>query len=393
MLVFVVLNAARGRRFGSGTPLIIGAGVAGLAAEGDRDELVLASVAGPRVVVSGDHGAVGGGGETVGVLVRALDRQLDGEPSVGAAAGVGGGQALAVGRRVAGDPGGGSALALHVHSADAGAGGLGGAGVGGVAQGDVDALGRVVAGAGDGDPLAVGVEPAGLGDRQGQVGRVPGHRLRRGLGLRLRPLPERGCISVESDSLLLTDAVAERARAAAAKAGFRTQGILTYLANSIRAGDREVPYSLVSAIEEERKEPAAPNAAAPATLVLNDWAARDLGAKACDAISLDFYLWGGDGRLATSRAQFILKGVVPIQGAAADVIKIAMIAIRESLLSEGFRTRMILQVHDELVFETPESEVAGAEELIRGKMEGAAKTAVPLKVEIGHGKNWAEAHG
>jgi ABC-type antimicrobial peptide transport system permease subunit len=138
------------------------------------------------------------------------------------------------------------------------------------------------------------------------------------LGLRLRLLPERNCISVESDSLLLADAVAERARAAAAKAGLRTQGIFTYLANTIRLGDREVPYSLVSAIEEERKEPSAYTTSAPATLVLNDWAARDLSAKAGDSVSLEYYLWGGDGRLSTSRAQFVLKGVVPIQGAAAD---------------------------------------------------------------------------
>ena len=133
------------------------------------------------------------------------------------------------------------------------------------------------------------------------------------LGVRLRALPERGALSVESDSLLLSDAFAAKAREAAAKAGLRTQGILTYLANAIRIGDREVPYSLVSAIEGE--EIASTNAA---TIVLNDWAARDLAAQVGDEVSLEYYLWGNDGRLTTARAQFALKGIVPIQGAAAD---------------------------------------------------------------------------
>ena len=133
------------------------------------------------------------------------------------------------------------------------------------------------------------------------------------LGVRLRALPERNALSVESDSLLLSDALAAKAREAATKAGLGTQGILTYLANAIRVGDREVPYSLVSAIEGEQI--ASTNAA---TIVLNDWAARDLAAKVGDEVSLKYYLWGSDGRLTTARAQFTLKGIIPIQGAAAD---------------------------------------------------------------------------
>lgn len=83
----------------------------------------------------------------------------------------------------------------------------------------------------------------------------------------------------------------------------------------------------------------------------------------------------------------------PIQGSAADIIKIAMIALSESLGRDGLLTKIILQVHDELVFESPAGELGRAEELIREKMEGAADMAVPLKVGIGHGRNWAEAHG
>ncbi len=138
------------------------------------------------------------------------------------------------------------------------------------------------------------------------------------LGVRLRPLAERGVVAVESDSLILSDGLAEKARAAAAKLGLRTQGIFTYLANTIRVGPREIPYSLVAAVEEEKSGAEAGGAGAPATMVLNEWAARDLGAKTGDAVTIEYYLWGRDGRLATGRAEFELTGVVPIAGAAAD---------------------------------------------------------------------------
>ncbi len=82
----------------------------------------------------------------------------------------------------------------------------------------------------------------------------------------------------------------------------------------------------------------------------------------------------------------------PIQGSAADIIKLAMIQIEKKLSEKGFSTQMLLQVHDELVFESPESEVEKAKELIRHEMENAYKTRVPLTVEIGEGKNWLQAH-
>ncbi|HET6515595.1 MAG TPA: DNA polymerase I [Thermodesulfovibrionales bacterium] len=80
----------------------------------------------------------------------------------------------------------------------------------------------------------------------------------------------------------------------------------------------------------------------------------------------------------------------PLQGTAADIIKIAMIRISKTLREEMLKTRLILQVHDELVFETPEGEIEWAREMIREGMEGAADLTVPLKVDIGHGKNWVE---
>jgi DNA polymerase-1 len=82
----------------------------------------------------------------------------------------------------------------------------------------------------------------------------------------------------------------------------------------------------------------------------------------------------------------------PIQGAAADIIKIAMVKIHERLEKERFRTKMILQVHDELIFEVIPEELERLKELVVGEMSGAARLDVPLKVDWGTGKNWLEAH-
>ncbi len=83
----------------------------------------------------------------------------------------------------------------------------------------------------------------------------------------------------------------------------------------------------------------------------------------------------------------------PIQGAAADIIKIAMTNISNSLRSKKAGGKMILQVHDELVFELSEDVIDMVKETVKGEMESAASLSVPLKVEIGYGRNWAEAHG
>ncbi|MCA9576921.1 MAG: DNA polymerase I [Sandaracinaceae bacterium] len=82
----------------------------------------------------------------------------------------------------------------------------------------------------------------------------------------------------------------------------------------------------------------------------------------------------------------------PIQGTAADIIKIAMVRIDAALRRAQLRTRMLLSVHDELVFEVPEDERAAAEALVRPCMEGAMALSVPLVVDIGWGPNWVVAH-
>ncbi len=83
---------------------------------------------------------------------------------------------------------------------------------------------------------------------------------------------------------------------------------------------------------------------------------------------------------------------MPIQGTAADMIKIAMVNIYNELMGKGLKSRMLIQVHDELVFEVLKSELEAVEKIVREKMIKAVKLDVPIEVEIGTGKSWFEAH-
>lgn len=82
----------------------------------------------------------------------------------------------------------------------------------------------------------------------------------------------------------------------------------------------------------------------------------------------------------------------PIQGGAADIIKMAMIAVQNELQKGGYKTKMLLQVHDELVFEAPEDEVEAVSAMIKQTMENVVNLAVPFIAEVGVGDNWSEAH-
>jgi DNA polymerase-1 len=81
----------------------------------------------------------------------------------------------------------------------------------------------------------------------------------------------------------------------------------------------------------------------------------------------------------------------PIQGSAADIIKVAMLGVHRALADEGLRSRMLLQVHDELVLEVAEGEREKVEELVRREMGAAAKLSVPLEVSVGYGRSWDDA--
>ena len=82
----------------------------------------------------------------------------------------------------------------------------------------------------------------------------------------------------------------------------------------------------------------------------------------------------------------------PIQGSAADIIKMAMINVDETIKEQDFKSKLLLQVHDELVFDVHKSEVKILKNIIKDNMENALLLSVPLKVEVGQGPNWLEAH-
>jgi putative ABC transport system permease protein len=168
-----------------------------------------------------------------------------------------------------------------------------------------------------------------------------------------RPLPQAvlTSISLEHDSKVITDSLAKTAIDVAASLSLRTLPVLSYLANSIEAGGRSIPYSLVTALDEKSFEdlkksvgaglvPARPSNAekngqgqalplqtsanpqssgkSESPIILNEWAARDLGVKLGDVVSLDYYLWHESGRLETKTAHFYLVAIVPLKGLAAD---------------------------------------------------------------------------
>ncbi len=81
---------------------------------------------------------------------------------------------------------------------------------------------------------------------------------------------------------------------------------------------------------------------------------------------------------------------MPIQGTASDIIKIAMIRIDDKLEKQGFETRMLLQVHDELIFEGPKDELARVRDLVKAIMPASLQLDVPLRVDVKVGRNWAD---
>ena len=131
------------------------------------------------------------------------------------------------------------------------------------------------------------------------------------LGVRLRTA--KGYLLLESDALLLNEALAGAATSAMNALEWQSTSVLTYLANSIQAGGREIPYSLVTALDGAGLARLGLKELPPSSIVLNDWAARDLKVEPGAKVTLDYYLWGSDGRLADSRAEFELAGILPLK--------------------------------------------------------------------------------
>jgi ABC-type antimicrobial peptide transport system permease subunit len=162
-------------------------------------------------------------------------------------------------------------------------------------------------------------------------------------GIKLRGVESQQVISLERSSTLIDDSLADKARAVSGE--FSLQ-IFSYLANRITLDGKSIPYSLVTAVDEKtfaelrRGEKETPGRRDPPTVVanttvaasprprvsesflppiiLNEWAARDLGAAPGNKVSLEYYFWHEDGRLETKTADFYLAAVTPVSGIAAD---------------------------------------------------------------------------
>jgi putative ABC transport system permease protein len=137
------------------------------------------------------------------------------------------------------------------------------------------------------------------------------------LGLRLREGPGNTMV-LESRTGLLPDAVWQPAAMRASDRGGTPQGVLTYLANSIRARGREIPYSLIAAVDLRGADAGPAASADHPPIRLNAWAAADLGVTPGDKVDVDYFLWSDQDGLQTRTASFTFAGVVPMEGAGGD---------------------------------------------------------------------------
>jgi putative ABC transport system permease protein len=147
-----------------------------------------------------------------------------------------------------------------------------------------------------------------------------------GIKLRLvgQPSSQPG-ISLEHDSKIISASLAKISSETATSLSLRSVPVFSYLANSISSGERSIPYSLVTGLDEASLESLGSSGTKPPgrtgsgdDIILNEWAARDLGARQGDSVSLQYYVWQEGGRLETKTTTFRLAAVVPITGLAAD---------------------------------------------------------------------------
>jgi putative ABC transport system permease protein len=139
------------------------------------------------------------------------------------------------------------------------------------------------------------------------------------IGLSLRALVPQQVLSLEGDGGFVSQTRAAAALAAARDLGMTASPVLSYLATSIRSGDRRVPYSLVTALDLGTVAPAVEGGPSdPPPIVINDWTARDLGVKIGERLTLEFDVWEDPGRLVSRAASFQVAAIVPLSGAAAD---------------------------------------------------------------------------
>ncbi len=151
-------------------------------------------------------------------------------------------------------------------------------------------------------------------------------------GITLRRLDAQKSVSLEHESRLLADPLATAASETARSLSLQAIPVFSYLANRISIGDRSIPYSLVTAVDEDslkqlrlssannevQDASGTSQSSGKAPIILNEWAARDLNARPGDVVTLEYYLWHEGGALETKQAEFQLAAIVPIAGLAAD---------------------------------------------------------------------------
>ncbi|HKE85900.1 MAG TPA: ABC transporter permease [Vicinamibacterales bacterium] len=141
------------------------------------------------------------------------------------------------------------------------------------------------------------------------------------LGLSVKGLETQRSLSVGSSAGLLDDTHAAAVKTALAKAGTEGRPLFTYLANTLRVGDRDIPYSLVTATEWGRESffPDGREKMTPDPIALTDWAATDLHARVGDPLTMDYYAWEEPGQLVTRSTMFRVAAVVPIAAGDRDM--------------------------------------------------------------------------
>jgi ABC-type lipoprotein release transport system permease subunit len=134
------------------------------------------------------------------------------------------------------------------------------------------------------------------------------------LGYLVETVDAPGVLAIGSAAGLLDDAHAKVAMSAIEGTGMQAGALFTYLANSLRVGQREVPYSLITALDLRTIQPTVQSSPPDSdeSIVLNDWAATELQARAGDAVTLEYYAWEEPGRLVTKSTTLKVSGVVPI---------------------------------------------------------------------------------
>jgi hypothetical protein len=178
-------------------------------------------------------------------------------------------------------------------------------------QRDLDAVDRV-------NTILLGPPRDGRGDPQAY-----GRALRlEDLSVRVGPVNDGLDVAVESASGIVSEPLETAARQAAEGLGFTPMPVFTYLANTIRIGDRSIPYSLVTALDFSLLPAPVSQASGPprdeVPIALNTWAARELKAAVGERVDIDYYLWDAVAGLQTRTARFVVDRIVPMKGVAAD---------------------------------------------------------------------------